>query len=296
MIQSMTGYGRSEGACRGVTFKVEIRSVNHRYCDITVKLPDELMRLEQRVRSAISSRFSRGKFEISISPVGASVKDVRPLLNFPVITQSQSIISELSKIFNIHFDIRKEIGLSDILALKNFVTFPGADYNDPEIDEPLMKIVNKSLDDLTGMRLREGRILCKDLKIRINRIESMTKRIERCVPVVIRNMKKRYIARIKELFDIPQIDMNRLYQELAIMIERMDITEEIVRLSSHIGQLKDKLSNGAVIGKSLDFLLQEVNREINTIASKALDVKISQIVVDMKSEVERIREQAQNIE
>lgn len=296
MIQSMTGYGRGEGTCCGITFKVEIRSVNHRYCDITVKLPDELIRVEQRVRSAISSRFSRGKFEISISPVGTSVKDVRPLLDSPVIAQSQAIINELSKIFNTHFDIRKEIGLSDILALKNLVTFPGADYNNPEIDDPLMKIVNQSLDELTEMRLREGRILCKDLKIRVSRIESMTKRIERHVPAVIRDMKKRYIGRIKELSDIPQPDMNRLYQELAIMVERMDITEEIVRLRSHVGQLKGKLSDGAVIGRGLDFLLQEVNREINTIASKAFDVKISQIVVDMKSEVERIREQVQNIE
>lgn len=296
MIQSMTGYGWGEGTCCGITFKVEIRSVNHRYCDITVKLPDELIRLEQRVRSAISSKFSRGKFEISISQVGVSVKDIRPLLNFPILTQYQIIINELSKILNIHFDIRREIGLSDMLALKNLVTFPGADYNNPQIDEPLMKIVNKSLDDLTGMRLREGRILCKDLKSRINRIEFMTKRIERHVPAVIRYMKKRYVSRIKELSDFPQLDMNRLYQELVIMIERMDITEEIVRLRSHIGQIKDKLNDGAVIGRSLDFLLQEVNREINTTASKALDVKISQIVVDMKSEVERIREQVQNIE
>lgn len=296
MIQSMTGYGRGEGTCGGYTFKVEIRSVNHRYCDITVKLPDELRRLEQRIRSAISNKFSRGKFEISISPVGAPVKDVRPLLNFPAIAQSQAIIDELSKIFNTHLDIRKEIGLSDILALQNFVTFPGADYHHPEIDEPLMKIVNQSLEELMEMRLREGRVLCRDLKSRIHRIESMTKRIERHVPAVIRDMKKRYIERIKELSDIPQINMDRVNQEIAIMIERMDITEEIVRLGSHIGQLKDKLSDGAVIGRSLDFLLQEVNREINTIASKALDVKISQIVVDMKSEVERIREQVQNIE
>jgi len=296
MIQSMTGYGRGEGICDRIPFRVEIRSINHRYCDITVKLPEGLTRLEPKIRSAISSRFSRGKFEITISPVGFSADGLRPLLNIPVIARSQSILNELSNILKTSFYISKELSLSDILSLQDLVTFSGLDYNDSKIDEPLMRIVNKSLDELMEMRLKEGRILCKDIERRISRIESLIKGIERRMPSILRNLKRRYIARIEELSDKSKLDMDRLNQELAIMVDRMDVTEEVVRLKSHICQIKDKLTNGKVVGRSLDFLIQEVNREINTIASKALDVKVSQIAVDMKSEAERIREQVQNIE
>lgn len=295
----MTGFGRSEGDCGGIAFRVETRSVNHRYCDIYVRLPDGIERLEQMIKKAISRRFSRGKFEVSISSISqidTSVQGVRPVIDISTITQCQAILKELSKVFNVKFNIRNDIGLSDMLALKEIVTFPGIDYDNPEIDKSLMKILDKSLDELMRMRLKEGHIICRDIKRRINKLGSMMKRIERHFPSVIRDMKRRYTERIKDLYGIPNLDKERLYQEIAIMVERMDITEEIVRLGSHITQLKDRIRDGVAVGRSLDFLLQEINREINTIASKAADVKISQIVVDMKAEVERIREQVQNVE
>lgn len=299
MIQSMTGFGRSEGDCCGIAFRVEARSVNHRYCDVYVRLPEGLVRLEQMIKKAISRRFSRGKFEVSISSISQidpSMKGIRPVIDISTIAQCQSILKELSKVFNVRFNIRNDIGLSDMLALKEIVTSPGIDYDNPEIDKSLVKILDKSLDELMKMRLKEGHIIYRDIKHRINKLRSMIKRIERHFPSIIGDMKRRYTERIKDLYDIPQIDKERLYQEIAIMVDRMDITEEIVRLGSHITQLKDKIEDGVAVGRSLDFLLQEVNREINTIASKASDVKISQIVVDMKAEVERIREQVQNVE
>ncbi len=292
----MTGFGRSEGTCCGIIYRVEIRSVNHRYCDTNVRLPDELIRFEQKVRSALSGKFSRGKFEVSILQVDTPLRDVRPELKISTIRQYQTILKELSKVFNVNFTIRKDIRLSDMLALKDMITFSRVDYGNSEIEEPFLKILDKALDEIMKMRCKEGRIIYKDLKRRIGKLESMTKHIERNVPIVSRNMKKRYFERIKELSEIPQLNMDRVYQELAMMVERMDITEEIVRVNSHIAQLKDKLDVGGVVGRTLDFLLQEVNREINTIASKASDMTISQIIVDMKAEAERIREQVQNIE
>jgi uncharacterized protein (TIGR00255 family) len=183
-----------------------------------------------------------------------------------------------------------------MMALKDLLTVSRADSNGREIDEPVMKILNKSLEELKKMRLKEGHTIYRDLRQRISRIESMAKRIERHIPVVVRDMKKRYISRVMELSEVPLSNMERLYQEIAIMVERMDITEEVVRVDSHIAQLRNKLEKGGVVGRTLDFLLQEINREINTIAAKASDIKISQLVVEIKSEVERIREQVQNIE
>lgn len=296
MVQSMTGFGRSEGNCGGITYRIEIRSVNHRYCDTNVRLPDELARLEQRVRSVITHKFSRGKFDVSIVRVDVSLKDVSLGLKSSSIRQYHTMLQELSKAFNVNFSIRNDIGLSDIVALKDLLTVSRTDSNDREIDESVMKIFNKSLEELKKMRLKEGHTIYKDLKQRTGRVGAMAKRIERHVPAVVRDMRKRYIRRIMELSEIPLSDMERLYQEIAIMVERMDITEEVVRINSHIAQLKDKLEEGGVVGRTLDFLLQEINREINTIAAKASDIKISQLVVEIKSEVERIREQVQNIE
>ncbi len=296
MVQSMTGFGRSEGNCGGATCRIEVRSVNHRYCDVSVRLPDELARLEQGIRNAITHKFSRGKFDVSIVQKDAALKDGSLGLKSTTIKQYHVMLRELSKAFNVNFSIRNDIGLSDMVALKNLLTISTADFSNQEIDEPVMKVLNKSLEELKKMRLKEGSTIYRDLKRRIGKIESMAKRIERHIPLVVRDMKKRYLSRIMELSETPLSDMKRLYQEIAIMVERMDVTEEVVRINSHVAQLKDKLEEGGVVGRTLDFLVQEINREINTIAAKASDVKISQLVVEIKSEVERIREQVQNIE
>lgn len=295
-IQSMTGFGRGEGTYKGINFRIEIRSVNHRYCDINVKLPESLMRLEQSIRNAISTNFSRGKFEVSVSQIDSPERHKRPILNLPDLTEYEAGLKELSRIFNINFHLRSDIGFADMVALKDLFVSSEIDYKNSGVDEQLLNILNKSIEELKKMRLKEGRILYKDLKQRINNLLYMKKQIEQNMPEAISEIKERYISRIKELSESIDIDMGRLNQEIAIMVERMDITEEVVRLNSHLSQLKEKLDNGVVVGRSIDFILQEVNREINTIASKGADIRISGIVIDMKTEVERIREQIQNIE
>ena len=296
MIQSMTGYGCSEGLCGNTAYKAEVRSVNHKYCDITVRLPESLTRIEQRIRSHVSKKFSRGKFDLFLTRMDISLNKEAPVLDTEAIKRYQTLLKKLSRHFKVNFSIRKEIGISDLAALRDIAVSRVSETDKADIDTAIMKIVIKSVDNLMEMRLREGELIYKDLIKRINRLNLLINRIEKQVPAVIRDMKIRYSDRVMEISGAQQLDMNRLAQEIAIMIERMDITEEVVRVGSHISQLKDRLEKGSVVGRSIAFLLQEVNREVNTIASKASDVKIAQIVVDMKTEIERVREQVQNVE
>lgn len=296
MIQSMTGYGCSEGLCGNTAYKAEVRSVNHKYCDITVRLPDSLTRLEQGIRSHISKKFSRGKFDLFLTRMDSSLSNAVPVLDTETINRYQTLLKELSRHFKVNFSMRKEIGISDLAALRDIAVSRVSQTDKTDMDSAIMKIVIKSVDNLMEMRLKEGASIYTDLMKRINLLHLLINRIEKRVPTVIRDMKIRYTERVKEISGGLNGDMNRLAQEIAIMIERMDITEEIVRVGSHITQLKARLEKGSVVGRSIDFLLQEVNREVNTIASKASDVKIAQIVVDMKTEIERVREQVQNVE
>ncbi|HEY4619463.1 MAG TPA: YicC/YloC family endoribonuclease [Nitrospirota bacterium] len=296
MIKSMTGYGCSEGICGSTAYKAEIRSVNHKYCDITIRLPESLTRLDQKIRSHISKKFSRGKFDIFLTKMDTSFNRAVPVPDTEAINRYQTMLKELSKHFKVNFSLRKEIGITDLAALRDMMLSGITEVDKPDLDSAIMKIVGKSVDNLMEMRLKEGELIYKDLIKRINRLRLLINSIEKRVPAVIRDMKRRYTDRVMEISGALQLDMNRLDQEIAIMIERMDITEEIVRVGSHIAQLRERLDNGAVVGRSIDFLLQEVNREVNTIASKASDVTIAQIVVDMKTEIERVREQVQNVE
>lgn len=296
MIKSMTGYGSSEGVCGSTAYKAEIRSVNHKYCDITIRLPESLTRLDQKIRSLISKKFSRGKFDIFLTKMNTSFNRAVPVPDTGAINRYQAMLKELSRHFKVNFSLRKEIGIADLAALRDMMLSEVTEADKPDLDTAIMKIVSKSVDNLMEMRLKEGELIYKDLIKRINRLNLLINRIEKRVPVVIRDMKTRYTDRVMEISGAMQPDMNRLDQEIIIMIERMDITEEIVRVGSHITQLRERLDKGAVVGRSIDFLLQEVNREVNTIASKASDVAIAQIVVDMKTEIERVREQVQNVE
>ncbi len=296
MIQSMTGYGFSEGKCGGSAYRVEIRSVNHKYCDINVRLPESLSRLDHGIRNCISKKFSRGKFDFSLVKTDSSLNAGAQILNGEAISRCQAMLKELSVYFNINFSLKKEMGISDLAALRDMAAYGAGETDKPETDAAIMNIVVRSVDNLREMRLREGELICRDLTKRVDRLHTLNNRIEKRVPAVIRGMKSRYTDRVKELSGVQRLDMNKLAQEIAMMAERMDITEEVVRVRSHIVQMRERLGKGVVVGRSIDFLLQEVNREVNTMASKASDVKIAQTAVDMKTEIERIREQVQNVE
>lgn len=294
MIQSMTGYGRSEKVWRNMSMKVEARSLNHRFCDITVRLPEGLMRLDAMIRKAISERFSRGKFDITLKIIRADT-----ILDFPdreILGKYKDVVKNISQAFGVDFHIRQDIGFSDLLALKGLTSSINVFYDVPGIEKVIMDMVNKSLHGLERMRSREGTHICKDIKKRLDRIDKYLNKIKRLQPQIRKSMEKRYLERMKALGGSSGVDMDKVYQEIAMIIEKTDITEEIVRIESHLKQFRNKMDKGGVVGRSLDFILQEIHREVNTIAAKTGDARVSQIVVDMKTETERIREQVHNIE
>ncbi len=294
MIQSMTGYGRTEAVLNGKRYTVEIKSLNHRYLEISLRLPAVLSTLELEIKKKISGKLSRGRTEVNIrmdSEYG-SVSEGRYELNLPLIRNYYELLGQL----------RGELGLKEEITLNMVAGFrdafilkePGLDLS--VIWEELEVVLNKAMDALLEMRKKEGEVIYHDLILRIDLIMKSLNSIESRAPQVVLEYRKRLGERVKELTGGIVVDDLRLAQEVAIMAEKSDITEEIVRLKSHIIQFGDLLKGNDAVGRNIDFLIQEMIREINTMGSKSSDAEISKMVIDIKSELARIREQAQNIE
>jgi len=294
MIQSMTGYGRTEAVLNGKRYTVEIKSLNHRYLEISLRLPAVLSTLELEIKKKISGKLSRGRTEVNIrmdSEYG-SVSEGRYELNLPLIRNYYELLGQL----------RGELGLKEEITLNMVAGFrdafilkePGLDLS--VIWEELEVVLNKAMDALLEMRKKEGEVIYRDLILRIDLIMKSLNSIESRAPQVVLEYRKRLGERVKELTGGIVVDDLRLAQEVAIMAEKSDITEEIVRLKSHIIQFGDLLKGNDAVGRNIDFLIQEMIREINTMGSKSSDAEISKMVIDIKSELARIREQAQNIE
>ncbi|HVO66091.1 MAG TPA: YicC/YloC family endoribonuclease [Syntrophales bacterium] len=294
MIQSMTGYGRTEDVLNGRRYTVEIKSLNHRYLETSVRLPAIISSLELEIKKKISGGLSRGRIELNVrmeSEYG-STNDGRYELNLPLIRNYYELLKQL----------REELGLKEEITLNMVAGFRDAFVlKEPDLDlsviwKELDVVVAKAMDALVEMRKKEGEIICHDLIFRIDLIMKSLDSIESRAPQVIIEYRKRLGDRVKELTGGIVVDDLRLSQEVAIMAEKSDIMEEIVRLKSHIIQFGDLLKGNDAVGRNIDFLIQEMVREINTIGSKSSDAGISKMVIDIKSELARIREQAQNIE
>ncbi|MCG6533461.1 MAG: YicC family protein [Syntrophales bacterium LBB04] len=292
MIKSMTGYGRAESILEGKRTVVEIKSLNHRYLEISLRLPNALASLEMEIKKKISARVSRGKIEVSIrmDSNNTSDKGICASLNLPLI---KSYYSQLLR-------MKQELNLKDDITLAMMAAFK--DVFVPPDDDPtsvwpgVAVMLDEAADTLAAMREKEGASLCQDLRERIAVMGNNLGAIESRVPKVLVAYQKRLIERIKELTGDMEIDASRLMQEVAIMAEKSDITEEIVRFRSHMDQLIDMLKSGEAVGRKVDFLIQEMGREVNTIGSKSNDGEISRNVIEVKSELARIREQVQNLE
>ncbi len=294
MIQSMTGYGRTEYVLNGRRYSVEIKSLNHRYLEISFRLPAVFSTFELEIKKKISGRLSRGRIDLNIrmdSEYG-STNEGRYELNLPLIRNYYELLGQLRE----ELGLKEEITLSMIAGFRDTFVLkePGLDLS--VIWEELDTILGKAMDALMEMRKKEGEIIYHDLILRIDLIMKSLDSIESRAPQVILEYRKRLGERVKELTGGIMVDDLRLGQEVAIMAEKSDITEEIVRLKSHIIQFGDLLKGIDAVGRNIDFLIQEMIREINTIGSKSSDVGISKMVIDIKSELARIREQAQNIE
>ena len=292
MTKSMTGYGKAETTTADGKLTVEIRSVNHRYGEVSVKLPRVFLPLETELRRRVSDRLKRGKIDV--------------LVQFETVNgtaQAPQVNMALAKAYNDAFvSIRQALGIGDpvslgLIAAQRDVLV--SQETTPDLDRiagDLYAVLDSSLESLEAMRLREGEALAVEIAGRLATITDLVQQVTTRAPVAVAGNTERLKERISRLLGETPLDETRIAQETAIMADRMDITEELVRLQSHFRQFTDTLALAEPVGRKLDFLLQEMNREVNTIGSKANDGEITTQVVDLKAELEKIREQVQNIE
>jgi uncharacterized protein (TIGR00255 family) len=291
MIKSMTGYGRGEWQGEGRKIEVEIKSVNHRYCDILLRLPRRLSSLETLVRSLIRQRISRGRIEV-FTQVDDSLAEQRLELDLNLAKDYHLALKTLQE----NLGIPGEVRLETLVAFKEIFSRKEAETNLEKEWTAVRPALEAALDALEAMRLDEGLKLKEDFWGRLETIAKMLQEIEGKAPLALRACYDRLAQRVRELNEGAGIDEARLAQEVAFLAERSDITEELVRIRSHLHQFREMLNSFEPAGRKLEFLLQEINREANTIASKANDAGIAQLSVGIKSELEKMREQVQNVE
>ncbi len=290
MIASMTGFGRGEAEGGESRTTVEIRSVNGRFSEISVRLPRQLVDLEQKIKERVGKSISRGKISVSVSWESKKESPVR--LNVHVLRAYREVLSK----------VKDELGVEGRVDLSVLLGMPDVfKHEEEKLDREsawslMEKACDMALSEHSQMRKREGEELSVDFRKRIDIMENLIERIEELASLKVEVTRERLKEKIQRLLEDTQIDEMRLYMEVAVLAEKSDVTEECVRFQSHNSQFIAALDNGGPVGRRLNFLLQEIGREVNTIGAKANDADISHLVVDIKEEVERLREQVQNVE
>ena len=292
MIKSMTGYGRAQGSFSGGDITVEIKSVNNRYLDCGVKLPRGYAYLEEGVKSQVQKAISRGKVDVFITINAAGADNVKISVNEPV---AKGYIDAMHRLVQ-EYGIQDDISASAISRFSDVFLVEKQEQDENEVKSAISGVVAEALDAFDAMRTREGEALKTDLLQKAEGILTLVSKVEERSPITVKAYRERLTAKMQEVLEDRQIDEARIIQEAAIYADKVAVDEETVRLRSHVDQLQNMLSEGGVIGRKLDFLMQEMNREANTIGSKGNDVEQARNVVSIKSELEKIREQIQNIE
>ena len=291
MIKSMTGYGKSNMSKNLREYQVEIKSVNHRYLDVSVKMPRSLSYLEEEIKKAVSANLTRGKVDVFITFNNNSLEGRDIKINTEIARMYIKELRNLAETEGIVADIPvTEISkLPDVLTIQN-------NQDDETIKSELLEVTNKAIENLVEMRKVEGEKIAQDLLVRIQDIEEKVKKISSLSTGLIEEYVVKLNTRIKELLQDQEIDEARLAQEVVIYADKCSIEEEVTRLNSHIYQFRELLNSNEAVGKKIDFMIQEMNRETNTIGSKANNLEITNDVINMKTQIENIREQVQNIE
>lgn len=292
MIKSMTGFGRGEAKEPSHFVQVELKSVNHRYLDLFIRLPKQYNSLEEAVRSEIQGRIARGRVEVTINIEEFGEQERIVGINEMLLTS----YLEALEIIRTTLKTTEPITLDHVLALPDLVEIKEPEINLESLQLSLAKATLLALDNLEQMRKAEGERLADDLRKKVAHVEELLEQIKQIAPQVVVDYANRLQERLEDLLDGTNITDERFLGEVAIFADRCSIDEELVRLASHIQQLKASLQSSGQVGRKLDFLLQEINREVNTIGSKANNLQIASVVVELKSELEKIREQVQNIE
>lgn len=293
MIKSMTGFGKGDARVEDKYFQVELKSVNHRYMDINIRLPKMFTYLEENIRSLIKSHLQRGRIEVYINYENIGGSDIKVAIDTPLAKEYLNSLLKMEKDLLIQSDITTSliVGFPDVIKIEK------KEENEEEIWQCLQDALNSALIKLVAMRKEEGSKLKIDMSKRLNKINDFLARIKDRSPVIVQEYRQKLTDRIKEILEEQfDLDDTRMAMEVALFADKSNITEEIVRLHSHIGQFTKILEEDDAVGRKLDFLLQEMNREINTIGSKANDLTTANLVINIKSELEKMREQVQNIE
>lgn len=294
MIKSMTGFGRAVKVLNGKSITVEIRSVNHRYYEASARLPRSYSFAEEKLKALVKNRISRGKVEISVlvQNTEGSQPDEKITMNKEIIKAYVDALREVKDELNLTDDL----SLSAVMRLPDAFTVVKAEQNEEQMWADLEQTATEALDKFIEMRENEGTRLRADISERLKTIESNVAFVEQRSPKLVEDYRKRLYDRMCEVLEGKAVDESRILLEAGIFSEKTAVDEETVRLRSHITQFREMLESGEPVGRKLDFLVQEMNRETNTIGSKVQDIEVTRIVVDQKSEIEKIREQIQNIE
>ena len=292
MVKSMTGYGRAVETVNGREFTVELRSVNNRYLDCSVKLPRSLAFAEEAVKQAVKATISRGKVDVFITVRSEGASDVKITLNAAMVEGYLSAMKQMVS----DYGVQDDISVSVISRMPEVFSVEKPEVDEAQLLADLMHVVEQALAAYDTMRAAEGKVLENDLRSRGNTILELVSKVEAGNGQTVVDYRTRLYNKLQEVLANTSIDESRILTEAAIFADKVAVDEETVRLRSHLEQMNNMLTTGGAIGRKLDFLLQEMNRESNTIGSKCSDVRLARIVVDIKAELEKIREQTQNIE
>ena len=292
MIRSMTGFGRDHRIIDGKEYLVEIRSVNSRYYEFNAKLPRQYMFLEEKLKSLVKSKMNRGKVEVSLSIYNISTNDTAVSINDGVVENYINVLRAAGKKFLLNDDL----SVSTIFRMTDAFNIVRAEADEDKIWEAVKLTTETALAKFVEMREAEGEKMKEDILAKLSNVEEMTDKVIEYAPETVTAYREKLFAKMQEILENKQIDEQRILLEAGIYAEKIAVDEETVRLKSHFVQFRDMMNSDEPIGRKLDFLVQEINREVNTTGSKAQDLRVTRLVVDMKSEIEKIREQIQNIE
>lgn len=291
-MNSMTGYGLFEKKCEDFYIKVEMKSVNNRYLDMNVRMPGSIMYAEEAVRSFIKSKIKRGKVDVFINFEYLDSSQVEIDIDYELLNKYISISKELEE----KYGLSSDLSFSKIMKDSNIVKAQKADFDGDYIKEELLKVLDGAAKDFLKSRAFEGEKIREDFKVKLDEVERLTYFVEERAPISLKENENRLRERVAEFLQSSEVNEDRILTEIAIMLDKLSIDEEITRLKIHIQNFNDIINEEGPIGRKLDFLIQELNREANTIGSKSNDIEITSAVVMLKSEIEKLREQAQNVE
>lgn len=292
MLKSMTGYGRSQKIINGRDILVEIRSVNHRYYEYSSRIPRAYNYIDEKLKALIKQNVSRGKIDINVTISNIEGRDTEIAVNKGI---AEGYVNALRSIAD-ELGIKDDITLSKLIKIPDIFSIQKTPDDEEQLWNDVSEVAGEAIEKFVKMRETEGEKLRSDVLEKTTFILEMVQKVEEFSPQTVENYRNRLYQKLTEVLEGKEIDQQRIITESAVFAEKIAVDEETVRLRSHISQLTDLLDSCGAIGRKLDFIVQEMNREVNTIGSKAQDLNITRLVVDMKAELEKIREQIQNIE